>query len=35
MLVMPASTAGDLAGSEHLAQRSFFTATGHEHWAAS
>jgi crotonobetainyl-CoA:carnitine CoA-transferase CaiB-like acyl-CoA transferase len=31
MLVMPASTAGDLAGSEHLAQRSFFTATGHEH----
>ncbi len=31
MLAMPASTAADLAGSEHLAQRSFFTATGHDH----
>src|SRR3984957_2399352 len=31
MLVMPASTAADLAGSEHLAQRSFFVVTGHEH----
>jgi crotonobetainyl-CoA:carnitine CoA-transferase CaiB-like acyl-CoA transferase len=31
MLAMPASTAADLAGSEHLAQRSFFAATAHEH----
>jgi crotonobetainyl-CoA:carnitine CoA-transferase CaiB-like acyl-CoA transferase len=31
MLVMPASTAADLAGSEHLAQRSFLAATDHEH----
>jgi crotonobetainyl-CoA:carnitine CoA-transferase CaiB-like acyl-CoA transferase len=31
MLVMPASTAADLAGSEHLAQRSFLVATEHEH----
>ena len=31
MLAMPASTAADLAGSEHLAQRSFFAATGHDH----
>jgi crotonobetainyl-CoA:carnitine CoA-transferase CaiB-like acyl-CoA transferase len=31
MLAMPASTAADLAGSEHLAQRSFFAATPHEH----
>jgi crotonobetainyl-CoA:carnitine CoA-transferase CaiB-like acyl-CoA transferase len=31
MLVMPASTAADLAGSEHLAQRSFFATARHEH----
>jgi crotonobetainyl-CoA:carnitine CoA-transferase CaiB-like acyl-CoA transferase len=31
MLVMPASTAADLAGSEHLAQRSFFAVTRHDH----
>ena len=30
MLVMPASTAADLARSEHLAQRSFLVATDHE-----
>lgn len=34
MLVMPVSSAADLVGSEHLAQRSFFAVTGHEHLGA-